>query len=314
MINYKYKYEKYKTKNKKIIVLFGGQTNFSLDTESNVSLSQSEPQLDDFYKLKHDEKINNMFELFDVNLSKDDVDYFFKQVKNTIDKHIINDAKNFIKLCNFVEKRLNALSKNKTLNVFAPGDSPTKIIEYFKKLNKCKNCNFIMFSFSRYGNNENYMDYLESKLPDSLDDFVIFDYIETGRTLLMISDALENKFGSNNVTNKIRDYLNGKINKTKYVLNLDNEFTNSVFDYIVWSERTYTRCIPYNKKNIELDNLEKHDNIGCMFFIYIAILCTLYPDIADNYLYNEQDRIEDEKYFYEYKFSDKELKFLELFD
>lgn len=310
-MDYKYKYEKYKIKNNKFKYLLNREygSNTDSDGSSLDSNTNSHQDIEIFYDFNSDKKIMGMFELFDVDLSDDDVNYFFKHVKKTISTSIVDDAQRFIKLCDFVETQLNNLSKNKILDVIAPGDSSTKIIEYFKKLNKCKKCNFKTFPFS--GRNEIFStDYLESKLPNELDNFVIIDYIETGKTMMIIADAIENKFGSNNVTDEIRDFINGKINETKYILDLDNDFTHIVWDYIIWAERTYTRCTPYNDQNINIDSeQEKYDKSGCMFFVYIAVLCTLYPDIANIYLYNEKI----DSTYYNYKLTDNELNFLAKF-
>ena len=220
----------------------------------------------------------------------------------------IEDIQSFIIGCNRIKDKLDLFDGQ--INVIAPGDSPAKIIKYFKRLNLCPRCRFISIpltgmnyetDITRAFRDHRVIEYIKDFLPrTNLLNTVIIDYIETGSAIRAIANAFWNlSLSVEEQTNRItlirrifyslrqNTYIfNTSIDLSRRIkdkifkpnlLNIRNYFDGNI-EYLRDAERTNNRCMEKYKpwEPNDIYTYTSYELLGCDIFVYITILYTLY--------------------------------------
>jgi hypothetical protein len=207
------------------------------------------------------------------------------------------------KLTNFIDgctKIADIINRNGAQQVIAPGDSPYKVVKYIQLKKLCPDCNFIIFPISgvlydEFNNNKSIklFNFLDNYLPkDNLDKIMIIDYIYYGNTINAFIQYYNSKRSKiyRPFTSKLQSELDIIISvdpeeriliddtsmpkPIQHIINIGYFFNKITSNLMEFGETNNTRCLPKNEEYEMLD-ISSFDAIGCLFFIYTAILYTI---------------------------------------
>jgi hypothetical protein len=175
------------------------------------------------------------------------------------------DLPNFVKGCDKIMRTLTriheAASPDKKILLIAPGEGPSKVIEFLERayISKKSNIKIISFPLSNMHNKwftVRTQKYIKSKLPWRLKNkhIVIIDYLATGCTVGAILSYLErsrkldmklanDELMKNLYPNNIFDSPKPSI-EPKHILNINKYFEGDL-NYIIDAQKYHTRRYPY---------------------------------------------------------------------
>lgn len=295
-MSYKKKYMKYKTKY--VNLKHGG------DQTQKVSVLKDKKYFVDVMNLINKLPIDKIIKKDDINFGDDDIfnltHYVYLSFPSYHKFFGDDDVKEFNKMIERIPN--NSL-------IFAPGDSPFKLVHIIELLHKVgentiefdgnrKNVRFITFPFSKptlhYNLNYNqvYEEFGEfmGKIRDvnKYENFIFYDYVETGRTFYYISTLIKHFF-----LTKYNREINCELYKIGDIFNNDIMFN---------AENYGARCIRSTtmRKDVSLgDKFEKHllkCNAITLFYYYVI----LKYDVIVKMVEKVQDILMPIDKFYEY--------------
>jgi hypothetical protein len=221
---------------------------------------------------------------------------------------IINNFNNFNLYIEFLIKKINRIKTKRNIQkliIVAPGDTPSKIIKFVKKLNLCPECEFISFPAS--GIKQTYdeekekrkYEYIKNFLPDDIESVVLFDYIFSGSGLNSLINIYEKKFNDihidkSEIITRMRQDVISRGGLYIIPINISNHFNEA---------ETYNlRCVQsyetYEKKDLILNyNLTR-----CELFVYAYIIYYLKKDVVNKLLNskefnNELNHLQNNEYY-----------------
>ena len=139
---------------------------------------------------KYKEIINN----HDLNIDDDLMEKIIIYMYTSNYIYDFDEIRDFVSGCkkiqDKIEKRIREITDGSKLYIIAPGDSPSKIINYLQKNKMYDRCEYISFPLSNMVGNEdnrrNYkhsVKYIASFLPLLSSNFLIIDYVARGSTI-----------------------------------------------------------------------------------------------------------------------------------
>jgi len=185
---------------------------------SSNSVASKSIELDKDQTLLLDPFLKNKYD----GISKGEIEGLLQYIKTTKYfgdmKIFMNTMMDFIKGSSLIARKLDSLSVGKRLDVIIPGDSGFKTSQYLKQMKMCSNCNFIEFPISREGIElPEVKALLEARLPPTLDNILILDYIEQGTTIRKIIDFYDEKIKGKSLDSKYQPVIENMLTELNIV-------------------------------------------------------------------------------------------------